>query len=126
MPQVSNYIYKQIVNEDGTVTNELDRIEYVDMPDLDWQDKKVIRENQVLELSEYLMSKLTTQQYANIMGSIRTHISDWYLGVPRLLLWFVNGQDSNWNTNFTTNGFAQMNYYTVEIKNKAVDILKLL
>jgi len=119
-------MYQYTTDSNGnTILVSVDTVDF-DIEPLTWEQKKTIRENQVLELTEYLLSKLTTQQYANIMGSIRSHISDWYLGIPRLLLWFINGQDSNWNSNFTTNGFAQMSYYSVEIKNKAVELLKLL
>jgi len=63
-----------------------------------------VRNYQIAELFEYFKAELTTQQYVSLINSVRNHVDDWRIGSPRLLLWFENGQDSAWSTNFTSNG----------------------
>jgi hypothetical protein len=85
-----------------------------------------MRNYQIAELFEYFKGELTTQQYVNLLNAIRNHVDDWRVGSPRLRLWFENGQDSAWSTNFTTNGYAQTTYYTVARRDKALEILQFI
>jgi len=85
-----------------------------------------VRNYQIAELFEYFKAELTTQQYVSLINSVRNHVDDWRIGSPRLRLWFDNGQDSNWSTNFTSNGYAQTTYYSVARKDKALEILQFI
>lgn len=85
-----------------------------------------VRNYQIAELFEYFKAELTTQQYVSLINSVRNHVDDWRIGSPRLRLWFENGQDSNWSTNFTSNGYAQTTYYLVARKDKALEILQFI
>lgn len=85
-----------------------------------------VRNYQIAELFEYFKAELTTQQYVSLINSVRNHVDDWRIGSPRLRLWFENGQDSNWSTNFTSNGYAQTTYYSVARKDKALEILQFI
>jgi hypothetical protein len=85
-----------------------------------------VRNYQLAELFEYFKGELTTQQYVSLINSVRNHVDDWRVGSPRLRLWFENGQDSAWSTNFTANGYAQTTYYSVTRKDKALEILQFI
>lgn len=91
--------------------------------ELTFEQKYDTRKEQIFELDKYFREELTNQQYANYLNTTRNHKDDWLAGSPRLRLYFENGQDSDWATNFTTNGFAQTSYYSDIRKQKALNIL---
>lgn len=91
--------------------------------ELTFEQKYDLRKEQIFELDKYFREELTNQQYANYLNTTRNHKDDWLAGSPRLRLYFENGQDSDWATNFTTNGFAQTSYYSDARKERALSIL---
>lgn len=91
--------------------------------ELTFEQKYDLRKEQIFELDKYFREELTNQQYANYLNTTRNHKDDWLAGSPRLRLYFENGQDSDWATNFTTNGFAQTSYYSDARKEQALSIL---
>lgn len=91
--------------------------------ELTFEQKYDLRKEQIFELDKYFREELTNQQYANYLNTTRNHKDDWLAGSPRLRLYFENGQNSDWATNFTTNGFAQTSYYSDARKEQALTIL---
>jgi hypothetical protein len=91
--------------------------------ELTFEQKYDLRKEQIFELDKYFREELTNQQYANYLNTTRNHKDDWLAGSPRLRLYYENGQNSDWATNFTTNGFAQTSYYSDARKEQALTIL---
>ena len=91
--------------------------------ELTFEQKYELRKEQIFELDKYFREELTNQQYANYLNTTRNHKDDWLAGSPRLRLYYENGQNSDWATNFTTNGFAQTSYYSDARKEQALTIL---
>jgi hypothetical protein len=90
---------------------------------LTFEQKYDLRKEQIFELDKYFREELTNQQYANYLNTTRNYKDDWLAGSPRLRLYYENGQNSDWATNFTTNGFAQTSYYSDARKEQALTIL---
>jgi hypothetical protein len=118
--------YKYGLDENGNTI--LISIEYYEeeVVELTFEQKYEIRKTQIFELDKYFREELTNQQYTNYLNTTRNHKEDWLAGSPRLRLYYENGQDSEWSTNFTTNGYAQATYYTLDRKNKALEILQFI
>ena len=118
--------YKYGLDENGNTI--LISIEYYEeeVVELTFEQKYEIRKTQIFELDKYFREELTNQQYTNYLNTTRNHKEDWLAGSPRLRLYYENGQDSEWSTNFTTNGYAQTTYYTLDRKNKALEILQFI
>ena len=91
--------------------------------ELTFEQKYDLRKEQIFELDKYFREELTNQQYANYLNTTRNYKDDWLSGSPRLRLYYENGQNSDWATNFTTNGFAQTSYYSDARKEQALTIL---
>ena len=91
--------------------------------ELTFEQKYELRKEQIFELDKYFRNELTNTQYANYLNTTRNHKDDWLAGSPRLRLYYENGQNSDWATNFTTNGFAQTSYYSDARKEQALTIL---
>jgi hypothetical protein len=91
--------------------------------ELTFEQKYDLRKEQIFELDKYFREELTNQQYANYLNTTRNYKDDWLAGSPRLRLYYENGQNSDWATNFTTNGFAQTSYYSDARKEQALTIL---
>jgi hypothetical protein len=118
--------YKYGLDENGNTI--LISIEYYEeeVVELTFEQKYEIRKTQIFELDKYFREELTNQQYTNYLNTTRNHKEDWLAGSPRLRLYYENGQDSEWSTNFTTNGYEQTTYYTLDRKNKALEILQFI
>jgi hypothetical protein len=118
--------YKYGLDENGNTI--LISIEYYEeeVVELTFEQKYEIRKTQIFELDKYFREELTNQQYTNYLNTTRNYKEDWLAGSPRLKLYYENGQDSEWSTNFTTNGYAQTTYYTLDRKNKALEILQFI
>jgi hypothetical protein len=118
---IAHYTYG--LNENGDTV--LISTEYYEeeVIELTFEQKYDLRKEQIVELDKYFREELTNQQYANYLNTTRNHKDDWLAGSPRLRLYFENGQNSDWATNFTTNGFAQTSYYSDARKEQALTIL---
>ena len=118
---IAHYTYG--LNENGDTV--LISTEYYEeeVVELTFEQKYDLRKEQIFELDKYFREELTNQQYANYLNTTRNHKDDWLAGSPRLRLYFENGQNSDWATNFTTNGFAQTSYYSDARKEQALTIL---
>jgi hypothetical protein len=118
---IAHYTYG--LNENGDTV--LISTEYYEeeVIELTFEQKYDLRKEQIVELDKYFREELTNQQYANYLNTTRNHKDDWLAGSPRLRLYFENGQNSDWATNFTTNGFAQTSYYSNARKEQALTIL---
>ena len=118
---IAHYTYG--LNENGDTV--LISTEYYEeeVVELTFEQKYDLRKEQIFELDKYFREELTNQQYANYLNTTRNHKDDWLAGSPRLRLYYENGQNSDWSTNFTTNGFAQTSYYSDARKEQALTIL---
>ena len=118
---IAHYTYG--LNENGDTV--LISTEYYEeeVVELTFEQKYDLRKEQIFELDKYFREELTNQQYANYLNTTRNHKDDWLAGSPRLRLYYENGQNSDWATNFTTNGFAQTSYYSDARKEQALTIL---
>jgi hypothetical protein len=118
---IAHYTYG--LNENGDTV--LISTEYYEeeVVELTFEQKYDLRKEQIFELDKFFREELTNQQYANYLNTTRNHKDDWLAGSPRLRLYFENGQNSDWATNFTTNGFAQTSYYSDARKEQALSIL---
>jgi len=118
---IAHYTYG--LNENGDTV--LISTEYYEeeVVELTFEQKYDLRKEQIFELDKFFREELTNQQYANYLNTTRNHKDDWLAGSPRLRLYFENGQNSDWATNFTTNGFAQSSYYSDARKEQALSIL---
>ena len=118
---IAHYTYG--LNENGDTV--LISTEYYEeeVVELTFEQKYDLRKEQIFELDKYFREELTNQQYANYLNTTRNYKDDWLAGSPRLRLYYENGQNSDWSTNFTTNGFAQTSYYSDARKEQALTIL---